>query len=199
MRSSAPLNPTTWLSSLKTSQLQRIAQATGIRTAGPKPTLITRLQTELTQYAYPPPPHDHQGPTNKPPLSILSIDMGIRNLAFAHLLVPNTTALTNPITPTLNAWRRLAVSDLGVLDSPMEPSTERIEDEQKKEIENGKETFHPSLYAPQAYTLVSTLLARYRPTHVLIERQRFRSGGGSAVQEWTLRVGVFEGMLHAVL
>ncbi|EAU34551.1 conserved hypothetical protein [Aspergillus terreus NIH2624] len=162
-----------WLQSLKTTQLQRIAQATGIQSAGPKGPLIQRLDTELTDSAY------RSGHATPQPLSILSIDMGIRNLAFAHLLVPPAPQLraTTPpaatVVPTLQAWRRLSLSAPG-------------------------DDFSPGTYAPVAYALVTELLATHRPTHVLIERQRFRSGGGSAVQEWTLRVGVFEGMLYAV-
>ncbi|GES62574.1 ribonuclease H-like protein [Aspergillus terreus] len=175
MRLTTPLQSAhPWLQSLKTTQLQRIAQATGIQSAGPKGPLIQRLDTELTDTAY------RSGHATPQPLSILSIDMGIRNLAFAHLLVPRppqlqaTTPQAATVVPTLQAWRRLSLSEPGAGD------------------------FSPGTYAPVAYALVTELLAMYRPTHVLIERQRFRSGGGSAVQEWTLRVGVFEGMLYAV-
>ncbi|KAE8157871.1 mitochondrial resolvase Ydc2 [Aspergillus tamarii] len=227
--SPALLNPTsTWLSSLKASQLQKIAQATGIRSAGPKAALISRLETELAQCEYPSSTlvSKNKTKTKTEPknqnLSILSIDMGIRNLAFAHLLVPSpqstTRGMASITTPTLNAWRRLAVSDLLLPPDP-EPSSSpspsllefgSIKDTDPCDIDelnefacqkdkDGKEMFHPSPYAKQAYILITTLLDKYQPTHVLIERQRFRSGGGSAVQEWTLRVGVFEGMLHAVL
>ncbi|KAF9884186.1 hypothetical protein FE257_002244 [Aspergillus nanangensis] len=211
-----------WLQSLKTAQLQRIAQATGIQSSGPKAPLIQRLASELAQCEYR--PDDHGSKTTT--LSILSIDMGIRNLAFAHLLVPQSSSpavggkrsssstpphspliTTSPISPTLNAWRRLAISDLHLVppsfssstanDNPNNPST--IPRNLPDLVPTSKETFAPALYAQLAYDLLTSLLDTYRPTHVLIERQRFRSGGGSAVQEWTLRVGVFEGMLYAVL
>ncbi|KAL5362311.1 mitochondrial resolvase Ydc2 [Aspergillus floccosus] len=180
MRLTTPLKSAhPWLQSLKSAQLQRIAQATGIQSAGPKGTLMQRLDTELRDCAY------KSGDASSQPLSILSIDMGIRNLAFAHLLVPSPPSSPQGVSkaqpqaparvsPTLTAWRRLSLSEPGAGD------------------------FSPGTYAPVAYALVTGLLATYRPTHVLIERQRFRSGGGSAVQEWTLRVGVFEGMVYAV-
>lgn len=212
--SPALLNPTTWLPTLKTAQLQKIAQATGIRSAGPKAALISRLETELAQCEYPSPsgPSKTKTESKTRNLSILSIDMGIRNLAFAHLLVPSPQSAkgTSRITPTLNAWRRLAVSDLLPGSGLSLPESGLIKGTESSEIDelnglacqtdkDGKEMFHPSPYAKQAYILITTLLEKYQPTHVLIERQRFRSGGGSAVQEWTLRVGVFEGMLYAVL
>lgn len=254
-----------WLSSLKTAQLESIAQATGIQLSGPKAVLVRRLQRELQQYGYPLRSGSGQGeddgakaaqetqdPKNKnarKELSILSIDMGIQNLAFAHLLVPagrrrgnDRRQLDSGPVPTLNAWHRLAVSAFP--DSAESSSTEltpssssifattlavsqqkskkkssksksksKTKDEKTIDDQNeGKEdpeealliqesntTFSPALYASHAYTLITSLIATYNPTHILIERQRFRSGGGAAVQEWTLRVGVFEGMLYAVL
>ncbi|KAJ6123859.1 hypothetical protein N7471_011176 [Penicillium samsonianum] len=168
------------------------------------------------------------------PWSILSIDMGIQNLAFAHLRVPRSGVqvpgggidAAHPPIPELTAWHRLAVSEISSLNlipgdktsiiKPGEPrsgSGDATESPQAiLPIETGKnipvktakftkekDSFSPDLYAANAYTLISSLIAAYRPTHVLIERQRFRSGGGSAVLEWTLRVGVLEGMLYAVL
>ncbi|EAW25400.1 uncharacterized protein NFIA_108930 [Aspergillus fischeri NRRL 181] len=207
--SSRHLSSYTWLNSLRASQLQRIAQATGIQSSGTKACLIARLKEELPQRE----PEKQTSTcartspgTNTGAMSILSIDMGIQNLAYAHLLVPRDShTATAGTVVKLNAWRRLAVSD-ALLD-PAPDSLGKIEGGRAsnasklpgKVKEKEKHTFSPSEYARTAYALVTGLLHAYRPSHVLIERQRFRSGGGSAVQEWTLRVGVFEGMLYAVL
>ncbi|KAJ5812189.1 DNA-binding SAP [Penicillium riverlandense] len=182
--------------------------------------------------------HSHSHPSPRDQWSILSIDMGIQNLAFAHLRIPKSRSGEGsgaiPAMPELTAWRRLAVSEFAGLDlaqsvelggrsMPSSSSSEQISPSPTPAL--GKDSpppedptsasppkkrkqkpptpiaipFSPPLYASHAYTLLTTLLSAYRPTHILIERQRFRSGGSSAVQEWTLRVGVFEGMLYAIL
>jgi cruciform cutting endonuclease 1 len=141
--------------------------------------------------------------------------MGVRNLAFAHLRVSRSSgsasASPDPDHPPeleLTAWHKLAVSEISnlnliptPLDDPSIPSetTLPVTKAKSKEKEKEKENYIPSLYAQNAYKLITSLLEAYKPTHILIERQRFRSGGGSAVQEWTLRVGVFEGMLYAII
>ncbi|CAI7668087.1 unnamed protein product [Penicillium viridicatum] len=167
------------------------------------------------------------------PWSILSIDMGVQNLAFAHLRVPRSGIgidAANPRPPELTAWHKLAISEISSLSLKPGDNTNIIKPESAEEIPGSgdatessqailpiemgkdmpvkakiakstkeKDSFSPDLYAANAYALISSLIAAYRPTHVLIERQRFRSGGGSAVLEWTLRVGLLEGMLYAVL
>ncbi|CAG8093992.1 unnamed protein product [Penicillium salamii] len=155
------------------------------------------------------------------PWSILSIDMGIQNLAFAHLHLPRSNG-ENTQLPVLTAWHRLAVSEIASLnltgvedavqaqssalkstDEPDEPDNPAKRSAKSSSTSKSKskevESFSPDLYAATAYKLIKSLLTAYQPTHILIERQRFRSGNGSAVQEWTLRVGVFEGMLYAIL
>jgi cruciform cutting endonuclease 1 len=236
---------------LKSAQLQHIARATGIQSSGTKSVLVERIATELgSQSAIDdsvaesePSPglqarqadfNRSQSRTLKNKAntanaksskswSILSIDMGIQNLAFAHLRVPHSTSASAPI-PELTAWHRLAVSDIASLnltglsketkipqsvlsdsEFPLIGATEtqtkgrKPKSNKKKALAKAKDSFSPDLYAATAYNLLTSLLTAYRPTHILIERQRFRSGGASAVQEWTLRVGVFEGMLHAIL
>ncbi|OJD22243.1 hypothetical protein ACJ73_06412 [Blastomyces percursus] len=229
-----PTCPKKWLSSLKVRQLQRLASLTGILSSGTKPVLIERLGQVLNsepRCAAQNASQEESLINHKKPASILSIDMGIRNLAFAHLVVPPGQA-GELKSPVLNAWYRLSVpsfvanltSDKQVLDFHLSeemklqnkiPKGSRSkaldmleasqydgkvkEKEKGKEKEKEKESFAPKLYATHAYTLISFLLSTCKPTHVLIERQRFRSGGGISVQEWTIRVGVFEGMLYAVL
>lgn len=58
--------------------------------------------------------------------------------------------------------------------------------------------FAPPHMAKAALALVTRRFLPLQPTHVLIERQRFRSAGQSAVQEWTVRVNMLEAMLYAV-
>ncbi|KAF3400225.1 hypothetical protein F1880_008343 [Penicillium rolfsii] len=211
----APVTQFPWLATLKVAQLQRIARATGIQSSGTKSVLAARVEAALRQKL----PLSKEEHSND--WSILSIDMGIQNLAFAHLRVSRASltqiAAQAPSRPVLTAWHRLKVSEIGKLDLQgtgvkMEgldtsgalselvagtiPSTQTVD---TKPAEGLREAFSPNIYAEMAYTLITTLLSVYKPTHVLIERQRFRSGGGSAVQEWTIRVGVLEGMLHAVL
>lgn len=170
-----------WLHSCKASQLKVIAHLTGLNSTGTKPLVTSRLLQHL--------PHslfsnlDPQSPRQPQtqPINIVSIDMGIRNLAYCRLTLPPASA--RPSIPLLTDWTRVAISRQ---PAAMEPTTE-------------KETFDPATFAQYAYALIETLLSAETPSHILIERQRFRSMGGSAVQEWTLRVNMFEAMLYAVL
>ena len=82
--------------------------------------------------------------------------------------------------PQITDWNRVTVS-------------------QKPDSSAVPESFEPIDYATKAYTLMKHSLETYNPHTILIERQRYRSGGGSAVQEWTVRVNMLESMFHAVL
>ncbi|KAJ5113364.1 hypothetical protein N7456_001898 [Penicillium angulare] len=189
----------TWLSTRTAADLQQLARATGIQSSGTKGVLTQRISSSFLNQS-----QHHQNINPQEPWRILSIDMGIQNLAFAHLVVPcpfskdihtGSTYTTTP--PTLTAWRRVAVSEFtkeSDFSSKNGSEIQQIPSESTTPLE-----FTPSLYAETAYKLITTLLSTYSPTHIIIERQRFRSGGGSAVQEWTIRVGVFEGMLYAIL
>jgi len=103
--------------------------------------------------------------------------MGIRNLALCLLQIPASSQI-----PEITDWDRITVSQ------KPDSSTSSV-----------AESFEPIDYAAKAYMLMKSSLEKYNPHTILIERQRYRSGGGAAVQEWTVRVNMLESMFHAVL
>ncbi|EGS23497.1 endodeoxyribonuclease-like protein [Thermochaetoides thermophila DSM 1495] len=191
--------------------IRALCSSCGLTQSGPKTLLVQRLR--------------HAARRHKPLTSssrILSIDLGLKNFAFCLLSPARSTkenknhsmgALLN--TPVhLHAWNRLdltaAVQSFGARSSPLrpEPSSSPLEDiiaeTQPSKKDQQEDTLPDDMFSPARLSLVTahlvrTLLLPLRPTHVLIERQRFRTGGNAAVSEWTLRVGALEAMIHATL
>ena len=192
-----------WLGSCTNAQLSTLARAIGVNSSGTKPVLTAQLLVHLSQSA--------SGPKNPHnavlgPCRIISIDMGIRNLAYCCLVLPHVGHRSAPDIgkPVLQHWTRIAIAEGASTSKRAESlvSNEAIREEQrsgKVTISDPKEAFDPATYSQYAYDLVAFLLKKLEPTHILIERQRFRSMGGSAVQEWTLRVNMFEAMIYAIL
>ncbi|KAK4141149.1 mitochondrial resolvase Ydc2 [Dichotomopilus funicola] len=138
------------------------------------------------------------------------------SLSFADPAKPSAL-LTSPVH--LHAWHRLDLTlplDAAQSSSPLpptpparnrkskkaeaEPEEDSTPTKSKRKPEPSTSTstaFTPTTLASTTATLVQTVLLPLRPTHILIERQRFRTGGASAVLEWTVRVNQLEAMLHA--
>src|ERR1700710_2773753 len=132
---------------LRLVDLRLLAQKCGLQTSGTKPVLTQRIQDALAS-----------APKLRPNTRILSIDMGIRNLAYCTLDVPTGPRLLHApsrIQPSLHAWQRLSVSS-----APMEGESE---------------SFSPATLSVLAYALLRHRLLQEKPSYILIERQRFRS------------------------
>jgi cruciform cutting endonuclease 1 len=157
---------------------------------------------------------------------ILSIDLGLRNFAFslltpAHPPLPSPppsqqqpSATTAPWIPVhVHAWHRLDLTSPALFTTITTNTTANIpaaaaatlqsdaaEDAREVAVEKDADAdaFSPTAMASLTLHLVQTHLLPLNPTHILIERQRYRTGGGAAVYEWTLRVNTLEAMLHAV-
>lgn len=187
------------ISKLKVAELQRLATLTGAPMTGTKAELADSL-ANITKAAWR--PSSSVGSRQSAEFKVMSIDMGIRNLAFAFYkssLIQTDKGAIELCPPQISQWQRIDLTANG-LDALKVPGAES-ESILSTDGTNGasietSQSFEPSEMAEQAYKFVKYCLDQH-PTHVLIERQRFRSGGHSAVQEWTLRVGMFEAMLHA--
>lgn len=188
------------LQSLKLAQLRHVAVQCGIGSSGTKAALTARVEDELgllkTQVlrgaggaGVAARAEGGDNGTQR----ILSIDMGIRNLAFCVFDVPPRIASSSGHGGAqkllIRSWKHVAVS------RKPEPSA-RLSTATSSKI---KESFEPAVFASYAYNFLAEVIYQHSPTTVLIERQRYRSMGSSAVQEWTVRVNMFEGMLYAVL
>ncbi|TKA83450.1 hypothetical protein B0A55_00539 [Friedmanniomyces simplex] len=191
------------LASLKLSQLKHAAFLTGLPSTGTKADIIAVLSSHASSGVS----------TSTGGGRIVSVDMGIRNLAYCVLDVPALHpfhADGNKRTPLkVLDWRKIdLIHHTGKSQEPESSSGGGGEDNQTKPATTPRtkkrvppipaSIFAPSQLSKTAYTIAKDLL-RHNPTTILIERQRFRSGGGAAIQEWTVRVNMLESMLWACL
>ncbi|TGZ77631.1 ribonuclease H-like protein [Ascodesmis nigricans] len=145
--------PKRLLSTLKATQLRTLNRCMGFTVAGTKPTLIQQLLTM-----------DYRTPR-----TLLSIDMGVKNLSYC-VLSPSHTLTKHNLTFKSHAWRHEALEV---------PKT-------------------PTAFAALAKATVTRLLEKYPNVDtILIERQRWRSHGSNAVLQHTIHCNTFEAMLHA--
>lgn len=132
---------------------------------------------------------------------ILSVDMGIRNLAYCVIDVPANRYATDERL-RVQSWQRLDLLEKMRPEVPTPLIRPALEHEHVADAPDSvaqavlKISFTPSIMSKVALQVTQDFLA-HKPDIVLIERQRFRSGGGSAIQEWTVRVNTLESMLWA--
>ncbi|KAK7568440.1 mitochondrial resolvase Ydc2 [Phyllosticta citricarpa] len=191
---------------LKTIDLKTLLALFGSPTSGTKPTLISRLRHDVATPKLTPAVRRASGPAVQ---RIVSVDMGIRNLAFCVADVEireasrqQSKSKSKDITPagpevslSVVAWERIAVQEL----TAAEENDGAGEEGEGEGAAPEKESFLPSALSHIAYTLLTRALLPHAPGTLLIEQQRYRSQGSSAVQEWTYRVNMLEGMLWAVI
>ncbi|KAM3074725.1 hypothetical protein ACMFMG_008145 [Clarireedia jacksonii] len=166
---------------LKATALKQIAFKCGISTSGTKAILVQRLHDELPILSFP-------ASYPSKPIRILSIDMGIRNLAYSLLETPpskstSKKSTSDPGLPILKSWQKLSLLP-------------RNENNAESKVRN---EFTPGILSDAAYELLRNHLVPHSPTLILIERQRFRSMGSKHIFEWTVRVNMLESMLWAIL
>lgn len=188
------------LDHLKLTQLQRLAVSLGTQCSGTKTAIKSSIKQSLPKAA-----SNTTRPQPRLPLSLVSIDMGIRNLAYAHLTADLDARQTKPTSlscyqrPRLRAWKKIAIAPAASTDTSALNDEKDTPASSTLKLKADPESFAPELYATHAVRLITSIIHAHNPTHILIERQRFRSGGSPVVQDWSIRVGVFEGMLYAVL
>ena len=208
------------VSAFTLAKITRLARLTGVSISGRKTDVTERLTTSLYQPKLAaidprasankskPRPRDGFSKAHR----ILSIDMGIRNLAYCRLLVnkeqeeaekPSNPQDVVPLGPvSVEAWSRFDVGARKV-DATLaqnESDDDSAAGESKQAL--SRKSFTPTVMSKHALALLRSLVLdapEGPPDTILIERQRWRSGGHASIQEWTLRVNSFEAMLWAGL
>ncbi|KXT00636.1 hypothetical protein AC579_867 [Pseudocercospora musae] len=181
------------LPSLRLWQLKYWAFLTGVASTGTKADLAAALHSS------PQPQASEKHCFNS--RRIVSVDMGIRNLAYCVVQRPTGHAAKEPLA--VKIWRRMDL--LNAHDTP-DPTSLEEEAPNISTARTGhknasildKAAFLPSTMSRTAYSITRELLS-HEPDDILIERQRFRSGGAATILEWTIRVNMLESMIWACL
>ncbi|KAK5745188.1 hypothetical protein LTR17_001640 [Elasticomyces elasticus] len=185
------------LGNLKATQLKHAAFLCGLPSTGIKADLVAVLQRQARSSA------EQLGRRR-----IVSVDMGLRNLAYCVVDVPGidgSPELGKGERP-LNVlqWKKTDLLRVAEAQVPIDPLVNADSPTKSRSKKRGRPAavpasmFTPSELSKTAYS-VTTELLKHEPDTILIERQRFRSGGAAAIQEWTVRVNMLESMLWACL
>lgn len=170
--------------------MQTLLGRIGAATAGTRDVLQARVFKEIGKSKILGPKSDTD------PARILSIDMGIKNLAYCVTDVRLSTPKPGAARMNILSWRRLDLTEQGVTAD----ATKNRELGTATGIESAEGgPFTPEKLSATAYQLLQHNLLKYNPDVILIERQRWRSASSAAIQQWTVRVNTLEAMLWAVL
>jgi len=183
----APSDAKKYLLGLQTWQLKHLAINTGISTGTNKAATVNNILRIFPNDSPSLGQNDWKSGVYK------SVDMGVKNLAYCVLQPSSHDILRkkrgSKAAFTILDWKRLDVLNEAIRNDEL--STDMNDNDKTTSL------FTPAGLAPIATRLAEKLVKHTSPSHILIERQRFRSGRGAAVQEWTLRVNTLEAMLWA--
>ena len=133
-------------------------------------------------------------------LRIVSIDMGIKNLAYCVANLRRSSPSNTPKQPSaavdISAWKKI---DLIERTREYHTAPSNVGNIEETDMDGDLDTFSLAVLSRTAYRLVIQEVLSHEPDIILIEKQRWRSSGGSAIQQWTIRVNTLEAMLWAIL
>ncbi|EPS44906.1 hypothetical protein H072_1101 [Dactylellina haptotyla CBS 200.50] len=190
------------LMSLRNIELKEILQRCGWPTSGTKYEMVEKVKSQLllprlATLRYSGPGILRETKRASGEHRILSLDMGIKNLALCLLKVSSGDLESDiMVHPKILAWQKFSLTDIAHDISLNRKSKDILYPEV---IQLSDVDFAAASLAPLATFFARQLVTIHKPTMIAIEKQRYRTMGSAAVQEWTIKVNKLEAMLHAAL
>lgn len=132
-------------------------------------------------------------------LRIVSIDMGIKNLAYCDVEVDYPASAVN-LNATLDVIRWDKIDLVSTTRSYRSHLADpQLIKEGSAEADEDADPYSVDVMSRTAYWVVKQVILSARPDIILIERQRWRSASSAAIQQWTVRVNTLEAMIWSIL
>ncbi|KAJ4357692.1 uncharacterized protein N0V89_002268 [Didymosphaeria variabile] len=175
--------------------MQEVLQRIGEATTGTKDVVQNRLLAKALCNKMPC-SILRDGRDKKP--RILSIDMGIKNLAYCVADVEKPTPTRDSTHMNIRTWCRLDLSE-AFRDYSLGGDQKSLAKEAALEGREDEDLYTPQSLSRMAYWFLRKILSDWSPDIILIERQRWRSSGSPTIQQWTVRVNTLEATMWAVM
>jgi cruciform cutting endonuclease 1 len=182
--------------------LQALLTRIGSASSGTKEVLQARFKRDVAeQHLFGHRPDKTQRRSHPEKLRIISIDMGIKNLAFCDVEVDHVQGNLMKSRLDIIRWDKLNLVDAtqdSLQHQPATPDAQNVE-EGTEDAQEELDPYSLSILSRTAYTFLRKSILEVSPDIILIERQRWRSASSAAIQQWTVRVNTLEAMLWAIL